>query len=56
MSDLVGNPEDRFSHVEAHLKQGFREVQRKYVLVASDKAAYNVVHELDPGFLAQVSL
>ena len=23
MSDLVGNPEDRFSHNEAHMKVGF---------------------------------
>ena len=24
MSDLVGNPEDRFSRVEAHLSNGFK--------------------------------
>ena len=24
MSDLVGNPEDRFSRVEAHIKVGFK--------------------------------
>ena len=26
MSDLVGNPEDRFSRVEAHIKVGFKGV------------------------------
>ena len=26
MSDLVGNPEDRFSHVAAHIKLGFKGV------------------------------
>ena len=26
MYDLVGNPEDRFSHNEAHIKVGFEEV------------------------------
>ena len=26
MSDLVGNPEDRFSRVEAHITMGFKRV------------------------------
>ena len=27
MSDLVGNPEDRFSHNEAHMKVGFKRIK-----------------------------
>ena len=30
MSDLVGNPEDRFSHIEAHLLNGYYRKDTKF--------------------------
>ena len=33
MSDLVGNPEDRFSHNEAHIKVGWYKSQGRVIMM-----------------------
>ena len=50
MSDLVGNPEDRFSHNEAHFKSGCVTPQYEHDKVKSENKMYtkNVYLTLRP--------
>ena len=42
MSDLVGNPEDRFSHNEAHIEGHFVSFNRRFILVSTAYVSLSV--------------
>ena len=44
MSDLVGNPEDRFSQNEAHIKGDVQGLKYKGMLAISKLSDYSLVH------------
>ena len=67
MSDLVGNLEDLFSHVEAHVSLGFKEIMQKPTFPSSGcqhilqtvldklKIKYKIYHMNEPsGFIARM--